>query len=357
MDRATAWSIHLIAIAAVVAGLFFFRDTLTQFSLALILWLGIEGMARWLDQHISFMPRWLALPLALVFVLSLVGLVGYGVAVNIGAFAARSAEYTRRLDEIVAVLHSATGAGGSPPTVDTMLRNADLGQWLGRIADGFRGIASDAVFVLIYLGFLFAAAANFPRKLDRMFAHHADREHARDILTAIRHSMEEYLWVQTVISVIISALTYATLVLAGMENALFWSFLIFFLNYIPTIGSIAATILPTLFALVEFNSLLPVAFVAAGVGGWQFVIGNVVQPRMMGTSLNLSAVVVLLSLALWGTVWGIAGAFLSAPLTVMIMIVLAQFPSTRWLAILLSADGKPPRIRRHQKPPAEAPAT
>ena len=153
--------------------------------------------------------------------------------------------------------------------------------------------------------------------------------------------MERYLWVQTVMSLIITALTYVTLKIIGLDNALFWSFLIFFLNYIPTIGSIAAVALTTAVALVQFPTLGPVAAVFAGVGVWQFVIGNFIQPRMTGDSLNLSAVVVLLALAIWGLVWGIVGAFLAAPMTVMIMIVLAQFPSTRWIAILLSADGKP----------------
>jgi predicted PurR-regulated permease PerM len=153
--------------------------------------------------------------------------------------------------------------------------------------------------------------------------------------------MERYLWVQTLMSLIITGLTYVTLAVIGLENALFWSFLIFFLNYIPTIGSLAAVVLTTAVALVQFPTLQPVLMVFAGVGVWQFIIGNFLQPRMTGDSLNLSAVVVLLALAIWGAMWGIVGAFLAAPLTVMLMIVLAQFPTTRWIAILLSADGKP----------------
>ena len=74
---------------------------------------------------------------------------------------------------------------------------------------------------------------------------------------------------------------------------------------------------------------------------------------MMGDSLNLSALVVLIALALWGSIWGITGAFLAAPLTVMIMIIVNQFPATRWMAILMSADGRPRRIRRGQPPAAE----
>jgi AI-2 transport protein TqsA len=110
---------------------------------------------------------------------------------------------------------------------------------------------------------------------------------------------------------------------------------------VPTIGSVVAVVIVTGVALVQFTSLPHIAAVAIGTTAWQFLIGNFIQPRMTGESLNLSAVVVLLALAIWGTMWGIAGAFLAAPLTVMLMIVLAQFPTTRWIAILLSADGKP----------------
>src|SRR5262249_47633220 len=150
---------------------------------------------------------------------------------------------------------------------------------------------------------------------------------------SINHSMGQYLWVQTVASAITTLLTYISLRIVGLDNALFWSFLIFFLNYIPTVGSIVAVVLPTAFALVQFQTLGPIAGVAAGVGVWQFVIGNFLMPRMTGESLNLSAVVVLLALAIWGAIWGIPGAFLASPITVMLMIVLAQFPSTHWIAI------------------------
>ena len=81
--------------------------------------------------------------------------------------------------------------------------------------------------------------------------------------------------------------------------------------------------------------------VFASVSVWQFVIGNFVQPRLMGETLNLSSLVVLISLAVWGAIWGIPGMFLSAPLTVLMMILLAQTPGARWIAILLSADGHP----------------
>ncbi|MFT5931055.1 MAG: AI-2 transport protein TqsA [Hyphomonas sp.] len=125
------------------------------------------------------------------------------------------------------------------------------------------------------------------------------------------------------------------------------------LNYIPTVGSIVAALVPPLFALVqpEVPAWIPgsapqdiyiyAAIVFGIVSFWQFSIGNFIQPRMMGESLNLSSLVVLLALAIWGVLWGIPGMFLSAPLTVLMMILFAQSEGTRWIAILLSSDGNP----------------
>jgi len=346
MPSSVTPAVWIIATAAIVAGLYFFRDTLTQFALALVLWLCIDGLSRWLDERVPLMPRVLALPIALVLVLGMVTLIGYVVALNFGAFAANANGYEARLNQIVAQAHGMLGIEGAAPTVGQLILDADPQRLVAAIGAGVQGMTSDLIFILIYVGFLFSAAAIMPRKLNVIFRDKADRAHASKILASIRTSIDRYLYVQTVVSVIITALTYVTLLAIGLDNALFWSFLIFFLNYIPTIGSIVAVVLPTAFALVQFPSLAMVAAVAGGVGFWQFVVGNFLQPRLTGESLNLTAVVVLLALGVWGSIWGIAGAFLAAPLTVMLMIVFAQFDSTRWIAVLLSADARPAIVTR-----------
>jgi len=321
--------------------------------MAMILWLAIDGLTEAVHKHLRFVPRWLALPLALVLVLSLVALIGFVVIDNIAHIVSDLSRYEFRLNRVISQTHQAVGAPGIAPTVRDLVAQANPNNRLAaEIGGSLQNFASAATFTLIYLAFLFPASTVMKDKLDLIFPAKGQREAAREVLARIRVSMERYLWVQTVMSLIITALTYVTLRVIGLENALFWSFLIFFLNYIPTIGSIAAVVLTTAVALVQFPTLGPVAAVFAGVGLWQFAIGNFIQPRMTGDSLNLSAVVVLLALAIWGTVWGIVGAFLAAPMTVMIMIVLAQFASTRWIAILLSADGKPtpetPRVGKSE---------
>ncbi len=341
MELSHRGALWIIATGVIVAGLYFLRGPLTQFAMALILWLAIDGLAESIDKRVPFAPRWLALPIALVIVLGLVALTGWVVVVNVSAMMAQSATYEHRLNEVLAQAHAGLGVGGTPPTVTSLAARIDPARIASDIGAALQNLASDVIFILIYLGFMFPAAAVTSEKFDRIFADPVRREAARDVARRIRVSMERYLWTQTVVSLIITALTYMTLVFIGLENALFWSFVVFFLNYVPTVGSILAVVLVTAVALAQFTDLTRIAAVFIGTSAWQFLIGNFVQPRMTGDSLNLSAVVVLLALAIWGAIWGMAGAFLAAPLTVMLMIVLAQFPPTRWIAILLSADGKP----------------
>jgi AI-2 transport protein TqsA len=137
-----------------------------------------------------------------------------------------------------------------------------------------------------------------------------------------------------------------------LENALFWALVIFLLSYVPVIGAIAGSILPTVFALVQFSTPVPAVVILATTQIIGFVVGNIIQPRMTGDTLNLSILMVFLSLAFWGKLWGGPGTFLAVPLTVMAMIILSQFESTRWIAVMMSNNGNPDgRSRRRPEAP------
>ena len=92
-------------------------------------------------------------------------------------------------------------------------------------------------------------------------------------------------------------------------------------------------------ALIQFDTFGPFFIVLTAVGSIQVVVGNVLEPKLMGNTLNVSPFVVMMSLTLWGSVWGIAGAFLSVPITVILLIIFAHFEKTRYIAVLLSGDG------------------
>jgi len=118
-----------------------------------------------------------------------------------------------------------------------------------------------------------------------------------------------------------------------------WGLLIFLLNFIPTVGSIIATIFPAMIALAQSDGYSLFLLVLIGIGVLQIAIGNILEPRLMGSSFNLSPIVILLNLGLWGYIWGIPGMFLCVPFLIILTIILSHFPQTRSIAIILSSDG------------------
>jgi AI-2 transport protein TqsA len=159
------------------------------------------------------------------------------------------------------------------------------------------------------------------------------------ILSHAQEDIQTYLWIKTVTSTVTGVVSYFILKWVGVDFAGFWAFTIFLLNFVPTVGSIIATLFPAILALIQFETIYQFLFVLISVGTVQIVVGNFLEPKLMGRSLNVSPFVVILSLTLWGSIWGIAGMFLSVPITVMMLIVFAHFEQTRYLAILLSGDG------------------
>jgi predicted PurR-regulated permease PerM len=288
----------------------------------------------------------LALAISLVLVLGFLSLVFWVLARNIGVFVSNAPAYQERLEAMALNLQHQLGFGGEAWTLKGLLAQIGPAAVVGQIAAILQAVIGNTVLIMIYLIFLFPSAAAFKRKLPWLAATAQGRARVQAVVGSIRTSIQNYLMVQTLMSAIISIASYLTLVAIGLPYPNFWALLIFGLNYIPTIGSIVAVLLPTLFALVQFNGWGHAAAVAIGLHVWQFGIGTFLQPRVTGETMNLSTLVVVLSLAIWGTLWGVAGAFLAAPLTVLVMIVLAQFPDTRWIAALLSANGRP--LGRHR---------
>jgi predicted PurR-regulated permease PerM len=159
------------------------------------------------------------------------------------------------------------------------------------------------------------------------------------LLSKIVRQVQGYLWIKTQTSVLTGVLSYGVLAMVGVDFAAFWGFIIFLLNYIPTIGSLIGVIFPALLTLVQFDGMAAFWVVTPLLSLLQFVIGNVLEPAIMGRSLNVSAFVVVVALIVWAFLWGIPGMFLGVPLTISAMIVLAAFPTTRPLAVALSSDG------------------
>ena len=349
-------SLVIIAVVVTAYALYWMRGILTPLALAVFLLVMIDGLARGLCRRAPFIPEWAALPVALLLSCLALATIVYAVAANAPAFAAQLIDAAPRLNAIIAEIAQAMGVR-VPPTIQGLINQLNPIRYLGNVAGLLQTFGSGATYVLIYLGFLLASRSGFQKKAQALFPESTEREHATAIFVRIRNGVERYLWIQTVTGAIIAGLSWALMAALGLHSAVFWAFLIFVVCFIPVLGGLVAGILPALFALVQFPEWWQAAAVFAGLQTILFAVGNVLLPRMQRDNLNIDPVVVLLSLAFWGAIWGITGMFLSTPLTVTGIIILAQFPGSRWIAVLMSGDGDPEAEPLRQPPRLPSPGS
>ena len=215
----------------------------------------------------------------------------------------------------------------------------DLPSYAASLAGSAAGILASSSLILIYVGFLFFEQGKFSDKISALVSDPAKEKEVRGIFERIRDDIQKYISIKMFTSSLTGLLSFGLLTLMGVDFAGVWGLLIFLLNFIPTIGSIIATMFPAMIALAQSDGYYLFLMVLGGIGAFQVMIGNVIEPRLMGSSFNLSPIVILLNLALWGTIWGIPGAFLCVPFLIIFTIIMSHFPRTRPIAIVLSSDG------------------
>ena len=342
-------------ILAVIAGgatLYFLAGILTPLALAMFLAVMVDGFARVLEHRLPLISRKAALPLAVLLSILLFGGTAMFVAMNGAGFVTQLVAYGPKLDGIIAQVATLAHIK-DPPTVVSIVRGLDVTKYLGLAARAVQDFASTALFVVVYLAFIIASRRGWERKAVGLFPQREERQEAMVAFQRIRGGVEQYLFVQTITGLMVAVLSWIAMAAVGLHDSLFWAFLIFLAVYIPVAGGVFAGVAPPIFALVQFDGYghAVVLFILLQLIG--VIIGNVVYPRMQGRSLNLDPVMILLSLAFWSAIWGLTGAFLSTPLTVMAMVILAQFDGSRWISVILSADGDPQQLKnkRPNEPP------
>lgn len=330
----------VIAVATAGAALYWLRGIFGPPVLAGFLLIIVDGLARSMRKWLPRLGTGTSLTTALVLVIVAFAGSVWVVIDGLAGLAAQLPLLRTRLDALIldaaSMLHLRAA-----PNLGELMGKLDVTKWAGSFALDFGGIAWDALFILIYLGFMLAARRSFSRRLVALFSTHARREEALRVFERIRSGVESYVWVQTVVNLLVAVLAYGVMLGVGLDNSLFWAFVVFITGYIPIIGGVIALAGPGLFALVQFQTPWQALIVVGGIEVILFGLGNVVLPRMQARSMNIDPVVVLLSLAFWSALWGVTGAFLSTPLTVVVMAITAEFKGSRWLAIILSGDGAP----------------
>jgi predicted PurR-regulated permease PerM len=191
--------------------------------------------------------------------------------------------------------------------------------------------------VVLFVVFLLLEAVSFKEKLDCAFEGGRAGQ-IKKIGADIMRQVSRYLSIKFVISLVTGVIVAAGLSLVNLEFAVVWGIIQFILNFIPSLGSITVGVGAGLFALIQFwPEPAPVIFVALVMLGVNVIIGNVLEPKIMGDNLGLSPIVVLLSLLIWGWIWGFAGMILAVPMMVIIRIVCENFPVLEPISILLGS--------------------
>lgn len=196
------------------------------------------------------------------------------------------------------------------------------------------------LLIIIILTFMLAGRNTFMNRITLAYSQ-GRAETISQLLRSIESKISLYLMIKTFISASTAILCTIVMLLFDLDLAIFFGFLIFMLNFIPNLGSIIASLSPILMAFLQFGFSPRFVLMTLSIMIIQFVIGNVIEPRVTGIGLNISPVVIIFSLLLWGWLWGIVGMILAAPLTSVMEIVFTHFEKTRPLATLMNAKAKP----------------
>lgn len=327
--------------AAILLVLIFAQSIILPFILAILFWFMIRIIKKIFlrIKPLSRVPGWLMTLFSTLVLLSILLLVVNLLSNNIQQLSSALPGYQSNIEKITLAINSSFNID-IITLLNDFTKDYNFTGLLSATISAITGLFGDAFMVVLYLLFLLLEEPIFPGKLRAMYSGQEQYAHMIDLIAKIDHSISNYLGIKTLVSLMTGFCSYIVLLAVGVEAPLFWAFLIFILNFIPTIGSLIATAFPAIFALFQFGEFAPAILILTIVGGIQLVFGNIVEPRLQGNSLNISPLVVFLTLALWGLIWGIAGMLLSVPITVILILIMSEFPDTRPFAILLSQRGR-----------------
>ena len=340
---------HAMIFCILLLGLLWIgRSIFIPFLIALFLWYMINviaaGFRQFMPYHgkssfVTHLLNWVARILSI----GTIGFIIYLFATHIKPmFTQLQVALPVLQDKLLSAIDYLSGTLGVSLDTNLLPNFAKMAASVGASA---AGIAASIGMILIYILFLFAEQETFGKKIKNLFANKRQSKKYAYIIESVDKNMKKYLFMKTVISGLTGLFAYAWLRAIGLEFAGAWAFLMFIMNYIPTIGSIIACALPILFAFATGASIQLPILTAAGLIGLEILFGNILDPKLTGKTLNLSTLAILLNLVFWGMIWGVVGMFLSVPLLMIIFIITAQFDSTRPIAVILSANGTIPDIR------------
>jgi len=327
--------LYLIGAIAVFYVLSIGRSLIIPFIIALLLWFAIISLTEFF-RGFRF-TKYIAIPLSMGTYALFFWFVSEIINSNVSQVVALAPKYQTRVSVLLSDTFNYLKIS-EIPSISTLFESIDISLIISSIAGSILSIFSNAGIILIYLLFLLLESKYFMRKIDIALAG-PQLKKTKEVIASIKEDIRSYFAIKTLVSCITAVLSYIVLALFDVDFAVFWAFLIFLFNFIPTIGSIVAVFFPLTLAVVQFESYYPLVGLATGLIAVQIIVGNIIDPKLTGNRLNLSPLVILISLAFWGSLWGVIGMLLSVPITVIINIVLSEFKCTRPISVFLSEKG------------------
>ena len=325
------------SVVIVVAGLKAASSLILPFLVALFLAMVSLPLLNWLQS--KGIPTPVAVLITIVVVFAVVFVFGVLIGGSIAGFTEAAPRYRERIELMASDLLERFASLGIAVPQEFTTDIVRPGRVMDLATTTLRGVAavlSNLLLVSLTIVFIYLEAAGFPEKLQAAFG----RSAGVGRFAKIRHEINHYLGIKTLISLVTGALVGSAMAIIGVDFPVLWGSLAFVLNYIPTLGSIIAAVPPTLLAAIQLGPghAIAVALVFAAVN---VSLGSFIEPYLMGRRLGLSTLVVFLSLIFWGWVWGPVGMLLSVPITMIIKIMLENSQDFRWVAVLLDASPKP----------------
>ena len=348
-DKLVALVLTFIALVAAAFVIYQLQVVLLPFVLALFLSTMFQPIIQFLRK------RRIPQAICILVVLLIAGgvlLLLAGVAFSgIDAMVRAAPLYEQRLDKYVRVVvtsiesaRRSMGEQGQPLNLrESIPISAITGFFLSGVGS-FISFVGTLVMVLLFLVFLLSGSEGFPEKLRHAFSTERSLK-LGEVVAQINLQVRRYITAKAAVSAMAAIVVTIILLLFGVDFALFLGLLAFVLNFIPNVGSFIATVLPTLIALLQFESFGIALSIAGIIIVVQNVIGNVIEPRIMGRTLDLSPLLVLVSLIFWGWLWGIWGMVLAVPVTATLKIICENITDLRPIAVMMSSGsarkGKP----------------
>jgi AI-2 transport protein TqsA len=302
--------------------------------IALALFLTILSLPLLLALKARRIPSPLAVFLTILVNMAVVGLFVLIVSQSVNEFRVALPRYVEQFQGLILSTQQWMVERRIPVSEVVLTDLINLEYALNLLTGTLRGIAwtvSNAFLIVIIMIFMLAETAAFPDKL-RFVLGGRDADLSR--FAKITHEVQQYLGIKTIVSLITGVLVGTWTWILGLDFPLFWGLIGFLFNYIPSVGSILASIPPVLLGLIQIGPggalLVALGYLAVNV-----TLGNIIEPNLMGRRLGLSTLVVILSLVFWGWVWGPIGMLLSLPMTMIVKIMLENTQDMRWIATLL----------------------